>query len=275
MDKVYPEHIYEPIRHEVATNYIKHELRKYLPSLKGSQNWVGIDRDIESWFSDAPYLYPVRDFWNGFDGILTGFKLYWGLCDLITAENIQWTKEKVPLADLHQGSLNQIFVNKGVTDTSVANLLEVARQMSSEERLEARELATSFYTSAEDRTIQPITVVQKRVGDKDQLTIWDGNGRATIAILDGRNQIEAYVGRYKDERRRPENFWVSTAFLFELTVRAKSAFKDRNEELFQSYVRTIKDVISWSKAGEYELVNRALPRGEEFQNSLLISLGLK
>lgn len=95
MEQVYPVHIYQPIRREVANSYLRHELVKYLPSATG--NWRG---DIEKWFNGSTELYPVRDYWNGVHGIMMGFKLYNQLLSFITAENVSWSRERTKLADL-------------------------------------------------------------------------------------------------------------------------------------------------------------------------------
>ena len=92
MDQIYPEHIYEKIRQDVANSYVRHELRKYLPSVN---NWSEVDRDIEKWFDSSSELYPVRDYWNGVHGIMMGFKLYNQLLSYITAENVVWSLEEI------------------------------------------------------------------------------------------------------------------------------------------------------------------------------------
>lgn len=97
MDQIYPKHIYEKIRQEVANSYVRHELRKYLPSVN---NWPEVDKDIEKWFDSSGALYPVRDYWNGVHGIIMGFKLYNQLLSFITAENVAWALEEVETSKL-------------------------------------------------------------------------------------------------------------------------------------------------------------------------------
>ncbi|MEM2145785.1 MAG: hypothetical protein QW279_10515, partial [Candidatus Jordarchaeaceae archaeon] len=92
--KIYPKHIYEPIRIEIATSYIKHEFRKLLWRIP-EKYFEKIDKDIKSWMN-SPELATPRDFWNGFHGIAMGFKLKIGLIYLVTAENIKWSKRQFP-----------------------------------------------------------------------------------------------------------------------------------------------------------------------------------
>ncbi|MBI3954705.1 hypothetical protein HY333_01535 [Candidatus Collierbacteria bacterium] len=95
MNQVYPKHIYEPIRQEVANSYLRHELAKYLPSARG--NWRA---DIERWFDQSAELFPVRDYWNAVHGVMMGFKLYNHLLAFITAENTSWSREKISISSL-------------------------------------------------------------------------------------------------------------------------------------------------------------------------------
>lgn len=97
MDQIYSQHIYQKIRQDVANSYVRHELRKYLPSVN---NWSEVDKDIEEWFDGSTELYPVRDYWNGVHGIMMGFKLYNQLLSFITAENVVWTLEEVETGKL-------------------------------------------------------------------------------------------------------------------------------------------------------------------------------
>ena len=49
MERVYPKHIYDPIRRRVAVDYLRRELRKYLGQLP-QESWSTIDREITQWF---------------------------------------------------------------------------------------------------------------------------------------------------------------------------------------------------------------------------------
>lgn len=81
----YPKHIFESLRIEIATTYVKHELRKNLADFT--------EEDVDIWFEK---LGP-RDFWNGVHGIAMGFKLKNGMMQIITAENVAWKKEEFSL----------------------------------------------------------------------------------------------------------------------------------------------------------------------------------
>lgn len=229
MTKVYPAHIYEPIRQEVANSYLRHELAKYLPSATGG--WQG---DIEKWFDGSAELYPVRDYWNGVHGIMMGFKLYNQLLAFITAEDITWSREKIKIADLTYSDFGDY----------------VPRRIGTE----------------------PVIVTQKEVDGVDKLVVYDGNNRVNQAVKRGEATMVAFVGRFTDQRRQPENYWLPTSLLMEVTEYAKKPFNDK--ALYQSFVAVIKKMLAYSESGKYEMKNRVLPKESEFKTKLLTDLAL-
>lgn len=234
MAQNYPDHIYEQVRRDIANSYLRHELRKYFPSVT---NWQEVDGDIEKWFAGSAELYPVRDYWNGVHGIMMGFKLYNQLLSYITAENVIWSREKINLAGLTYSDFGDY----------------IPRQ-----RLDS----------------EPVIVTQKEVDGMDKLVVYDGNNRVNRAIKSGETEIEAFVGRFADACRQPENYWLPTSVLMEIIDYAKRAFAEKDEVLYRSFVVVLKKMLSFSESGKYETKNRVLPKESEFKTKLLSDLGL-
>jgi hypothetical protein len=233
MAQNYPAHIYEPIRREVANSYLRHELRKYFPSVV---NWQEVDGDIEKWFDGSAELYPVRDYWNGVYGIMMGFKLYNQLLSYITAENVIWSREKIGLADLTYSDFGE-YIPRSRLDN------------------------------------EPVIVTQKEVDGMDKLVVYDGNNRVNRAIKSGETEIESFIGRFSDSRRQPENYWLSTSVLMEVTEYAKMSFND--VALYKNFIAVLAKMLSYSESGKYEMKNRVLPKESEFKKKLLTDLGLR
>ncbi len=260
--KVYPEHIYDLTRRQVAGDYLRRELRKYLGRLDPSQ-WPKMDQDIKCWFDHSPYLYPVRDFWNGFWGIAMGFKLKIGLLDFISAENVTWQKEKLPVDQLYFGgswpSFHPIGKEKYASAIAVAKLYRQQDILAKE-----RPLAAAYQKFRQQLGDFPIIVTEKKWNNKVGLVVYDGNGRLNQAILDGKQKIAAWVGRFNDRTFRLANFWVPTPLLMELTVRARSFWQQKKEAAFRKLIASIKIVVGDSQSGFYELRQRALWGPPEF-----------
>ena len=85
----YKKHLSDPLRLKIAYSYVQHELRKLFPNLRDKATWGKIDSEVIGWSGKNPTLVPVRDFWNGVNGISTGFKLK-QIVTWLTSENIKW-----------------------------------------------------------------------------------------------------------------------------------------------------------------------------------------
>ncbi len=228
MQQNYPSHIFEPIRQELAKSYIRHELSKYLPSATGE--WRA---DIDRWFEGVMVgLFPVRDFWNGFYGILMGFKLYIHLIEFVTGENVVWSKENIEIEKL-------TFTDFGEYEPH-------------------------------NTGDEPIIVTQKQIDGVDKLVVYDGNNRVNQAVKKGDETITAFIGRFTDERRVPENYWLATPIIYEVYSRAKKAKED--ESLYRAYLKVLADMLSLSESGKYEFINRIPGKEDEFKKKLLEDL---
>lgn len=270
--EVYPKHLYEQIRREIGVDYVRHELRKYLPSIKG-EVWKRIDQDIEGWFDEAPFLYPVRDFWNGVHGIMMGFKLYSHLLNFITGENIRWTKEEIELELLNFGTVNSL-VKEMVPEGNEVRLAMSGYLKNERLRKSHLEEMQKWYEITEERSTNPIIATQKSIEGKDKLVVYDGNGRTTLAVLKGRGKILAYVGRFVDERRQPENYWLPTSLLMEIVHFVKKAREMGDDNLYGSYVRVLRDMLDRSESGRYEMLNRVVSKGSKFYDEFMGDLDL-
>ena len=270
--EVYPKHLYEQIRREIGVDYVRHELRKYLPSIKG-EVWKRIDQDIEGWFDEAPFLYPGRDFWNGVHGIMMGFKLYSHLLNFITGENVRWTKEEIELELLNFGTVNSL-VKEMVPEGNEVRLAMSGYLKNERLRKSHLEEMRKWYEITEERSTNPIIVTQKRIEGKDKLVVYDGNGRTTLAVLKGRGKILAYVGRFVDERRQPENYWLPTSLLMEIVHFVKKAKEMGDDNLYDSYVRVLRDMLDRSESGRYEMLNRVVSKGSKFYDEFMGDLDL-
>lgn len=274
MQQVYPAHIYEPIRREIAVSYIKHELRKYFPNLRDSEAWKKMDADIATWFDGAPFLLPVRDFWNGFYGILMGFKLLIHLLDFITAENVTWTKEKIGLKNLVFSGFNPKEMGVDLTTMKVSEAVDFyARPENGEMKKAHLARVRENFAKTADR-LGSIIVTEKRIDDHDELVIYKGNTRVCLALLEGKQEIEAYVSRYKSEKRTLENYWIPTGLLMELVHYAKGAWKDEETVLYQNFVAVLKHMLTFSESARFEMKDRVIGGPKEFKEKLISDLGL-
>jgi len=270
MDRVYPKHLYEPIREEIAVSYLKHELRKLFRTVP-EKNWGFMDRDISDW-THSPELATPRDFWNGFHGIAMGFKLKIGLIYHITAENIIWKKERVPLSSLWFGVELQQTKVVGAGRQPAKKLIDFYfNPLNKKERERQLEYTLKLSSGTYSRDDHPVIIIQRLEENTPILSVQDGNRRLAKAVLMGEEKILAYVGRYTTEDKFPKNFWLPTSLLLETLLFARRAYESKNEKLFSEYISVLKDMIESAK---YEFTNRALTTQQPFRNDVLKALGL-
>lgn len=273
MQQNYPEHIYEPIRREVAVSYIRHELRKYLPTLRDEDAWKKIDTDVAGWFDQSPFLLPVRDFWNGFYGIVMGFNLLIHLCDYVTAQNIIWTREQINPRMLTFSGFNPREFGVPTTTMAVEEAIDFyVKPGNQARRVEDQAKLEKTFEKTPSRTDDPIIVIVKKVDEKDQLVIYEGNARVFRAVLDAKNTVEAFVGRHSDEKRTLTNFWVPTSYLLELVHLARAAYRENDETTYQGGVVVLKKILTFSESAKFEMKDRAVHGPSEFKEKILADL---
>jgi len=209
MKKIYPQQIHDPIRIKIASEVMQKELRKLLPSIPENQ-WVSIDKDIENWFDGSKSeLASVLDFWNGFEGITQGFKLK-KILPYLTAENISWTKKKIPINDIIFTTNLPVLSFLAEAPFKISLLIDIIRGKKNQIKINEIKLDSDKHAkSSIPRDNYPIIVLQ---GD-DGYKVLDGHRRVIRKILMGEDDIEGYVGKYATKEHYPRNFWISTGFL--------------------------------------------------------------
>lgn len=271
----YPAHLYDSTRITVANTYFKRELRKYLHSLKDEASWKIIDTDIDNWFSDTEFssVNGPRDFWDGFFGFATGFKLKNGLIEIITAENITWTEEKLPLDNVVTTGGNMLYIDKRLAQSRLS--AEYLRDFfNQEDNHDLAEKWKAEFTRYENMSAKrdhfPIIVEEQVLEDRTILATHDGNRRLIKAVLNGDTHISAYVARYSSKPQNPQNYWISTSFLVQMVFMAK---KINTEESFQATLLLLKEYAQRSEAGAIELRERTLYGQGEIMNRFRKELG--
>lgn len=271
--KVYPKQIYEPIREEIAVSYIKHEFRKLLWRVP-QKYFSAIDKDISDWMN-SPNLATPRDFWNGFHGICMGFKLIIGFVYLLTAENINWKKQKFPVSKLWFGVEQE--ETKAIRKEKLS-VNEVAKYYSLKENKLLKEKylkrIRKYFKSTKLDSIFPIIVIQKERENGLTYTVHDGNRRLMWTVLEGKDKIPAYVGKYSTKEKFPINYWIPTSVFMDNLFFAKSAYDRGDKRLFGYYMNILRDMLDKSESAVYEMKKRAITSQQPFRNDVLKTLGL-
>lgn len=271
--QVYPKHIYEPIRIQIATDYMKHEFRKLLWRVP-VKYWGVIDKDISDWMISPEFANP-RDFWNLFHGISMGFKLKIGLIYLVTAENIKWSKKEFPVSELWFGVEQRETKRIRNGRLSAKEVVEFySKKENKADKKKFLELNYKLSNETPPRDDHPIIAIQRFEGENLIYSVHDGNRRLAKAILEGKEKILTYTGKYKTKEKFPKNYWIPTSILMEILFFARQAYEKKNNKLFNHYITTLKDILHKSESAIYEIKERALTSEQPFRNGVLEALGL-
>ncbi len=230
---IYPDHIYEPVRHQIAAELVAKECLKLFPSTE-PEDRVNMAKDIAGWWDGQGHqLAPVHDFWNAFNGIMSGFKLKHTV-RFLTAKNAYWQRKQVKVANIKVAwrlpSLEQLgnppYTYEQITTWLKNNPQQLAKQ---------RKIAEQYSTDFQPRDHYPVLLLRQN----SELTVIDGNRRTLQAILHNKQTIDAWVGDLGLDVN-PVNYWVSTAMLRDLLRIAEAAEYEGDIEV----VDTVRSLLA-------------------------------
>lgn len=208
--RMYPEHIYDPERIEIARELALKEYYKLMPFLH-PQDFDRLGSEMIDWFNGQSYeLAPVHDYWNFVGGMIETLKLK-TVNMYLTSENISWSMQDI---DPRQLRLYRAMgdLQKGDKTEGSWGYQDVQQEIvSNPERLALNKQISD--EKSQDTTISrddyPIIVIQNI---DDTYKLLDGNRRVMRAWLYGVDAITAWVGRVQREPAL-KNYWVSASFL--------------------------------------------------------------
>jgi len=226
-ERIYPDNVYDPVRVKLAAEATSKELRKLLPSVP-EELWPQLDHNVADWFDGtASELAMVHDFWNGCEGIMTGFKLK-RLIRYFSAANVSWQTTDVAVDEIplgwQVGTLSDELGQPPYHAPGIRELFQAKPKFLAENK----QLSDEKAAGSVPRDHYPIILAK----DKDGYTLLDGNRRVLRAIIYGRDQISAHIGtfeHYHDVR----DYWVSTPFLRDLVRIAETGGPEVTENVYQ------------------------------------------
>jgi hypothetical protein len=235
--KIYPPHLYDELRRTIAVELAGKEIAKILDAPNDKQ-LAAMRGAVGDLYDGRQGVYaPVHDFWSLIEMILHVKKKE--LPELITAQNVEWTTEQVPIERLHVTWMP--FLEKrqdifGPKPWRVADLQriffqkpELFKEAQQEQRDTVGEQQHNF-----DQSEEPIAIVYRN----DNMELIDGNGRLYRALLTGQESISCYIGRLYGAM--PMNYWVSAGTLKQFCLEVRG-YADVDLEGFAnglSYLRT-------------------------------------
>lgn len=221
---IYPAHIYDEQRIDLATELLTKEYAKLFPNVPPET----LRHSIVAWRAD-PQAYhledSIRDFWDMFAAVLESIKLKPSFTALVTAANYTWQKQSVPVEPVILSSpLTQITRLKSLQWSRTTTVGEVLAAIPDEKERQKQRDINDFH-STESQTGYPIIARQLKDGT---IRVLDGNRRSLRAGLYGKKSITAWVATGDEE---PKDFWVPVSDLFHIVKLYKLAQNDEQKQV--------------------------------------------
>lgn len=262
--EIYPGHVYDPLRRKIAIELAGKEVAKIIDA-ESDQQLRKLRKAVEELYDGREGVYaPVHDFWSFVEMVLHVKKKE--LPELITAQNVTWTKEDIPIEQLHITWMPFLERRQDVFGPKPWQIADVQRLFFQKPELfeEAKQDQARVVGEQQhkfDQSEESIALVYRH----DGLELIDGNGRLYRALLEGKEAISCYVGRLHGVM--PLNYWISAGTLkqFCLEVRGYADVDLEGYATGLSYLRT-KLRLNASALINYQLFLRSdFP---EFEDSL-------
>lgn len=266
--KVYPSHLYDPMRRSMAVELGGKEIAKILDA-ENNRELSRIRRAVNHMYDERDGVYaPIHDFWSFVEMVLHIKKKE--LPELITAENIHWSENIYSIDDLEMTWMPFLERNPaifGPKPWKIADLRRIFKESpeilreAKQDQIEAVGMQQHKFRQSDE----PITLIDRGNG----LEIVDGNGRMYHALLANRKKIRAYVGRLKGVA--PSNYWVSSGAIKQLCVELRG-YSKIDEAAYKHGIHFLRAKLSHNRTAliNYQLYLRNdFPEFEPELNDIL------
>jgi len=248
-------HLYEKKRRSIAIEFAQGLMRNMF-FWQEADIWDAIDTQVAGWWKRM----SPRSFWEGIHSVSMGFRAT-SVVPYITSMNFRWKRKSIEVDKLWFGGEVGPIDSLGA-DTSVTDVREKMHDPANQEILEAtRRSLQEHRTDAATKDL-PILILEK---DQQRLRTIDGNHRLLQAVVDGKDAIEANIGRATDT---PKLFghWVSTSVMLEMIFWCKHG-QETDSDRITSTAKQIAYLIEDSAVGKWYFFNR-VGRGDDIRDSV-------
>lgn len=224
---------------EIAKLYLKLEFRKLFADVSDQSFWQNLDHSIET-IKDR---VNEKDFWQLVSGISEGYKLKW-VYRVLTDSVYSWSLEKIALDNIRMTGMipfmDPILEDAGRKPSRFAQIWKANPKY-------AKQANGLGIKPNPQRDSYPILLHE---GDS-QLRVFDGMRRVCVAALEGKEVMEAYVGRI----RNPQGQMMINAdkvlflrVLYDEAPEKDPQLLDAIVTIFKAYIRFYRngrEVVDW------------------------------
>lgn len=232
----------------IAKLYLKLEFRKLFANISDQKFWKQLDNSINT-IKDR---LNEKDFWQLISGISEGYKLKW-VYRVLTDLVYSWSLERIALDDIRMTRMgpvmNPILEEAEWKPTKFAQIWKSNPDY-------ATDTKTSLLAEPE-RDHLPIFLHER----DNQLRVFDGMRRVCLAAIEGRDVMEAYVGRIRNPQGQ---MMVNADKVLFLRVLYDEA-REKDPKLLNAIATICKAYIRFYRNGK-EVVESALYKWRQDPN---------
>lgn len=225
---------------EIAKLYLKLEFRKLFANIQDYKFWKQLDNSIDT-IKDR---VNENDFWQLISGISEGYKLKW-VYRVLTDSVYSWSLERIALDDIRMTGMSPV----------INPILEKAEW-------KPKKFAQIWKSNPKYATVPKIQLLAEPERDHfpiflherdEQLRVFDGMRRVCLAVIEGRDLMEAYVGRIRNSKGQ---MMVNADKVLFLRVLYDEA-PEKDQKLLDAIVTVFKAYIRYYRNGR-EVVNNVI-----------------
>ena len=228
----------------VAEQYLKHEFRKIFNDVKDKKIWLKLDKSLEKFIERE--RDGERSFWNLVAAISEGWKMK-GIYHITSNTKYKWKLQKMPIEKIILTGMDP-GIDKYIIKKFNGDLLKFQIAWHSDEKMRKEILNIGYCAPYKERDHFPVLLFQ--CGEK--FKVFDGMRRTTLALINGKKKIKAWVGYEVNPKGKP---LISTnRCLFLSNIYRVSKNKDQNLE--KAIIKIGKEIIENFRNGKEVLIKR-------------------
>lgn len=248
-ERLYPEHLYDPLRRRIATELVEKEFGKQFPTSFNAATWA--------------QQFDEHTFWNAIEGLMGG-TLIKPVVHFLTARNYTWSRQSMSVADITLSSkLEQLNRLPGLDphELYLSHIQQILAQNPAEALLQ-KEITDSFSQNDAQNHYLPLIV---ETGGRPM--VMDGNRRCLRALLYGQETIEAWYCQTNSEK--PVDFWFPIDDMMGL-IRIYNNGKGQDPQLGAQIGAVLREIFRQSRVAKIAYQTRIVAHSARGAQELLL-----
>ncbi len=227
---------------KMAIQYLQHEFRKILGSIKDKKTWQAIDREI----ANFPKTQGESSFWNLVAAIAEDWKLK-AVFRILSDTRFIWTRKEIPLEKIVLTGMSP-EIDRYTMAKCKSDPMQFLKLWETNKKARGAILKTGF-SKHQERDDYPIFLWE----GPDGFHVFDGMRRTLLAIIGHRKTITAWIGKTSNKKGGP---LIANGFGYALSAVYRHS-TEKSGIIDDAFVEVIKVIEKDYRNGE-ELMKKRI-----------------